>query len=350
MRWLAGTSGLMLVVFCACSSSAQPAAPVQPPPAASDVVATVAGVNITLAEVDRLALQEQAEAFSGLTLLQAMYEARSAALTDMVFRMLVEREATALGIMPATLVEREVLEKAPAPTDAEIEGWYKANPGRVGNATLDQVREPIRGLLVQQRQAAARDQYLEALKARVPVTMALPPPRVAVETAGRPVRGSATAPVEIIEFSDFECPFCLKSVPVVAQVLKTYGDRVRLVYRHFPLPNHPNARPAAEASLCAAEQDQFWAFHDRLFESQSRLTVPDLKQHAAALGLDATKFNTCVDARKYRAEVDRDITAAQEAGVTGTPAFFINGRLLGGAQPFEAFQKVIDEELARAAR
>jgi protein-disulfide isomerase len=342
--------GLVLVLFCACSSSAQPAAPVQAPPAPGDVVASVAGVNITMAELDRLAMQEQAEAFSGLTLLQAVYESRSATLQDMVFRMLVEREAAALGVTPQTLVEREVVEKAPAPTDAEISAWYQANPGRVGNATLEQVRQPIGSLLLQQRQTSARDVYMEALSAKYPVTIALPPPRISMDAAGRPVRGPATAPVEIIEFSDFECPYCLKSVPIVAEVLKTYGDKVRLVYRHFPLPNHPNARPAAEASLCAAEQDQFWAFHDRLFENQSRLTVPDLKQHAAALGLDAAKFNACVDERKYRAEVDRDIAAAQEAGVTGTPAFFVNGRLLGGAQPFEAFQKVIDDELARAAR
>ena len=348
---LAAWAGPVLILFCACSSDAQPAAATQAPsPEASEVVATVGGVNITLAEVDRRALQAPAETFSGLTLLQALYEARSATLTDMVFRMLVEAEAKALGVEPSTLVEREVLAKSPAPTDTEITTWYQANPGRVGGASLDQVREPIRQLLMQQRQTTARDAYLETLSARTSVAMFLPPPRVAVETAGRPVRGPATAPVEIIEFSDFECPFCLKSVPVVAQVLKTYGDRVRLVYRHYPLNNHPNARPAAEASLCAAEQNKFWEFHDHLFANQSRLTVPDLKQHATTLGLDATAFNACVDARKYRAEVDRDMEAAEEAGVTGTPAFFINGRLLGGAQPFEAFQRVIDDELARQKR
>jgi protein-disulfide isomerase len=349
MRVLLGVaSGVVLVLFGACSSAAQPAA--APPLAPSDVVATVAGVNITLTELDRRALQAPAESFSGLTLVQALYEARSSALTDMVFRMLVEREAAALGVTPETLVEREVLGKAPAPSDAEVGTWYQANPGRVGGATLEQVREPIRNLLMQQRQIAARDAYLEVLKARTPVTMALPPPRVSVDAAGRPVRGPATAPVEIIEFSDFECPFCLKSVPIVAQVLKTYGDRVKLVYRHYPLPNHPNARPAAEASLCANEQGKFWEYHDRLFANASRLTGTDLKEHAAAIGLNAAAFSACVDAHKYRADVDADIKAANEAGVTGTPAFFINGRLLGGAQPFEAFQAIIDDELARQGR
>jgi protein-disulfide isomerase len=118
------------------------------------------------------------------------------------------------------------------------------------------------------------------------------------------------------------------------------------VYRHFPLPNHPNAQPAAEAAECAAEQGKFWPYHDRLFANTSRLSPADLKQHAADLGLDRSKFDPCVDTRKYKAQVDADTEAGQQAGVNGTPAFFINGRMLSGAQPFEAFKRIIDDELS----
>jgi protein-disulfide isomerase len=175
----------------------------------------------------------------------------------------------------------------------------------------------------------------------------LSPPREEVSANGRPARGPSDAVVEIIEFSDFQCPFCLRSQPTISQILERYGSSVRLVYRHFPLPNHAQAWPAAEASMCAADQNKFWEYHDRLFANQDKLSVEGLKQHAADLGLNAATFNACLDSRKYEAEVQKDVAAGQELGITGTPAFFINGRLLGGAQPFPVFEQIIDEELKR---
>jgi protein-disulfide isomerase len=127
--------------------------------------------------------------------------------------------------------------------------------------------------------------------------------------------------------------------------LSTYGDRIRLVYREYPLPNHQNARPSSEAAQCANEQGKFWPYHDKLFANQQQLGAINLKQYAMDLGLDAARFNSCVDSHKYKAVVDADIQAGQEAGVDGTPAFFINGRMISGAQPFEAFKKIIDEEI-----
>jgi protein-disulfide isomerase len=175
----------------------------------------------------------------------------------------------------------------------------------------------------------------------------LDPPRQTVAAANGPSKGSASAPIEIIEFSDFQCPFCQRADPTVQQVLSTYGDRIRFVYRHYPLPNHPNARPAAEAAACADEQDKFWPYHDRLFANPTKLEDPDLKRHAAELGLNTGQFNGCLDSHKLKAKVDTDLKAGEEAGVNGTPAFFINGRMISGAQPFEAFKRIIDEELER---
>jgi protein-disulfide isomerase len=194
----------------------------------------------------------------------------------------------------------------------------------------------------------AQEQYLAALRAKTPVKIMLEPPREAVEEAGRPALGPAGAPITMIEFSDFQCPYCLRVFPTLMKVLDTYGDRIRLVYRHYPLKNHPQARPAAEASQCAHEQGKFWPFHNLLFEKPGQLSDEQLKQAAVAVGIEPAAFNACVDSHKYAADVDADMQAGDQAGVSGTPAFFINGRLLSGAQPFEAFKAVIDEELARA--
>ena len=129
------------------------------------------------------------------------------------------------------------------------------------------------------------------------------------------------------------------------QVLSTYGDKIRFVYRNYPLPNHPAARPAAEAAACADEQGKFWPYHDLLFANPSKLTDADLKQHAAALGLNTAQFNSCVDTHKLKGVIDADVKDGEEAGVNGTPAFFINGRMISGAQPFDVFKRIIDEEL-----
>jgi protein-disulfide isomerase len=335
-----------IVALAACSTAAQPARQ----PAPSDVVATVGSASITLAEVDELALREAAGSFGSMTLAQALYEARRAALDEIVGNQLLDQEARAQGVARTELVKREIGSRVSNPTDADVAAWYRENPTRVQGALLEQVREPIRELLTAERTTTARRQYLDVLAAKTSVKVALEPPRLTVAEAGRPARGPADAPIHIVEFSDFQCPFCLRANPTIARVLATYGDRIRFVYRHYPLPNHPDARPAAEASACAAEQDKFWPYHDRLFANPSKLTATDLKQHAAELGLDVTKFNACVDTRKYQKEVDADIAAAETVGVTGTPAFFINGRALSGAQPFEAFKRIIDEELASKAR
>jgi protein-disulfide isomerase len=221
------------------------------------------------------------------------------------------------------------------------------NQARVQGAPLDDARSAIRAYLSQERVDTVRRQYLDTLRVKTPVRIMLEPPRQRVSIGKAPAKGPAGASIEIIEFSDFQCPFCQKANAIVDQVLKAYGDRIRFAYRHFPLPNHPDARPAAEASQCAADQDKFWPYHDRLFANTTRLAPADLKQHAADLGLDAAAFNACVDSRKYSADVQADIEAGVEAGVDATPAFFINGRMVSGAQPFDVFKRVIDEELAR---
>lgn len=339
---------LSTVLFAAaCSAtSAQPSKPLSP----SEVVATVGSKSITLAEVDEKALQQSTANFPSVKLVQALYEARRTAIDEIVATTLLDAEAKARGVDRAALVEKEITSKIAPVGDADVTTWYQANQARVQGAPLDRVRAPIRAFLMQQRMEDARDEYVGALKAKSSVRVMLDPPRIKVATTNAPSKGPATAPIEMIEFSDFQCPYCLRAHATVDQVLATYGDRIRFVYRHFPLPSHPNARPAAEAAACAAEQDKFWPYHDRLFAQNGKLSASDLKQHAAELGLDTAKFDACVDTHKYQAQIDADVKEADEAGVNATPTFFINGRMVSGALPFESFKRIIDDELSLQKR
>ena len=330
--------------FVACSSSAQQPSRVQGP---GDVVATVGNVSITLADVDQKAMQQPANEFGTTKLVLAIYEARRNAIDEIAGEKLIDMEAKARGVASSAVIDQEITSKIQTVTDADVTAWYNANQSRVQGASLDQVRAPIRNLLIQQRSAVAYQSFIEQLKLKTPVRVTLEPPRQKIATADSPALGPSNAPIELVEFSDFQCPFCYRAHPTIKQVLNTYGSKVRFVYRNYPLPNHPNARPAAEAAQCANEQGQFWAYHDRLFADQTKLDDADLKASAAALGMDAGRFNACFDTHKYKARVDADMQAGNEAGVNGTPAFFINGRMLSGAQPYDEFKKVIDEELAR---
>src|SRR5262249_6643234 len=180
------------------------------------------------------------------------------------------------------------------------------------------------------------------------VKVLIEPMRVAVDAKGAPIRGNVNAPVTIVEFSDFQCPFCARARPTVNQVRETYKDRVRVLFRNFPLQMHAQATKAAEAAGCAGEQGKFWEMHDWMFANQGTLQVPDLKQHAADIGMKADDFNSCLDSGRHAADWQQGLTDGSRYGVTGTPAFFINGRPLMGAQPFQNFAQVIDDELARA--
>jgi protein-disulfide isomerase len=338
---------LVIAVAVGCVAGCRTAAQSSRQPLPTDVVATIGSKQITLAEIDGEALRQSATAFGGMSLEQALYESRRSVLEQHIADHLLEQEAQAAGLDRDAYVEREITSKITAPSDEDIERWYRDNPVRVQGAALDEVREPIRQVISDERRSALRQDLLNRLMKSTPVTLSLEPPRVVVEEAGRPAKGPENAPIRIVEFSDFECPFCLAAHPTIEKVLATYGDRIRFVYRHYTLPNHPHARPAAEAAACAAEQGRFWQYHDLLFADQSRLTMADLKDHALTLGLDADKFNQCVDERRYSADVDADVQAAIAAGVTGTPGFFINGRPVSGAQPYEVFRRIIDEELQR---
>jgi len=337
----AAIAGTIVIMLTGCArSSAQPRMP-----APADVVATVGSTSITLAQVDEKALQQSTGNFGAMKLAQALFEARRIAVEGLIEDELLAQDARARKLDQATVIQQDITAKVAEPTDAETALWYQQNQSRLQGASLEQARPAIKSYLLQQRTLAVRQQYLDGLRTKVAIRIMLDPPRQVIAKADRPSKGPESAPIDMIEFSDFQCPYCESAFPTVNQVLSTYGDRIHFTYRHYPLAIHPRARPAAEASQCAAEQGKFWQFHDKLFGDQSKLGDEDFRQYAAQLGLDVAQFNSCVDSRKYSAEIEADIHVGDEAGVSGTPAFYINGRMLSGAQPFEAFKSIIDEEL-----
>jgi protein-disulfide isomerase len=160
--------------------------------------------------------------------------------------------------------------------------------------------------------------------------------------------GSADAPVTIVEFGDFQCPYCQAVQPSIKELMDKYRGKVRLGFRDFPLRQiHPQAQQSAEAAHCAGDQGKFWEYHDLLYNNQSRLDVNSLKERAATAGLDAERFQVCLDSGKFRTVIDSDLQSGSIAGITGTPTFFINGVILTGAQPVSAFADIIDSELKR---
>ena len=314
--------------------------------------AVVSGQVITLADVEAKA----AERLEQLDLQRQQMEMRfnqerQNALLQTVEEMVEERllslEATAAGKSVEELLAENA--KAPEVTDADVDAFYAQLQAQrpQGLPAKEAIAGQIRTHLQGQKQQEGRETYLATLRAKYKAQTFLTEARIEVAADG-PAKGPATAPVTIVEFSDFECPFCARVVPTLDQVKQKYGDQVRLVFRQYPLDMHPNAAKAAEAALCADEQGKFWEMHDAMFADQKKLAVADLKATAGTLGLDAAAFGSCLDSGKHAARVKADIKAGTLAGVSGTPALFVNGRFLNGAVPFEAIAEVVDEELARA--
>lgn len=310
------------------------------------VVATVGGNDVTAAELDELVASDLKNAAREYS--DTVHRIRREALEQMVADRVIGLEADARGMTKEAFFEAEVMRAVPEPDEEAVAEFFEKMVRPRYDVPLEMVAPQIRMQMHREAMAMKGREVIETLKAKHGVTISLPVPdvdRVEVAATG-PSKGPETAPVTIVAFSDFECPFCARANASLDQVMQAYGDNVRLVFRQFPLSFHANAQKAAEASLCADDQGKFWEMHDKLFAEQDELEVPELKAHAASIGLNQEAFDSCLDSGEKASVVAADLEAGQNAGVTGTPAFFINGRLLAGAQPFEQFQQIIDAELA----
>ena len=324
-------------------AAAKPAKAAVGAKATADAVAIVGGEPITAAKFEELAGPRL------FAIRTQEYTQKRALLEDAIDSMVLEKAAKARGISVDELIRAEVDAKVPAVTEAEQKEYYEKNKPRFGTTPEADALKNIENGLRQQRLRDRRMAFAKEVRDSVGVQVLLDAPRLEVSLGDDPVKGPAAAPITIVEFSDFQCPYCARVNPTLKKIEEKYGEKVRVVFRDFPLVQiHKDAAKAAEAGECAHEQGKFWEMHDRLFADQSKLQVEALKQTATQVGLDAEKFNQCLDSSKYAAEVQKDVDEGNSYGVTGTPAFFINGRMLSGAQPLDTFSQVIDEELARA--
>jgi protein-disulfide isomerase len=309
-----------------------------------EVVAIIGDQKITQAEVDR-------KAANTLTKIrQQEYDARRAALEQMLQEELYKKEAAAKNVSVEELLKTEVDSKVAQPTQEEVAKFYEENKPRMGGRPLEQVSQDIQNFLFSQKSQGRRRDYFNEVMAKNNGVILLDPPRVIVPLRDDDrAKGPKDAPVVIVEFSDFQCPFCKRAQAVVDEVMKQYGDKLRLVYRDYPLPFHPQATPAAEAAHCAGDQGKYWEYNDHLMSVEGTLQPDDLKKRATEIGLDMSAFQACMDGEKWDPVIKASAEEATALGVTGTPTFFINGRMIVGAQP-EQFKAIIDEELQRATR
>ena len=342
----------LLVAVPACAQQEPAAAATTTPDQGSDpVVGRVLGEDISLSDLQEKAGDQLEQVDSQLLQCQrqaeqARFQVLDAALQAMINDELVDTEAEKAGKTREEYLASELESKIAPVTDQDVQAFFDENRARIGNRTMEQVGPQIRQFLEQQRRVEAEKTFFDNLEGKYEVSRLLEPPRTQVAAEG-PAKGPDSAPVTIVEFSDFECPFCSRVVPTLEQVEEAYGDKVRIVFRQFPLNIHPNAQKAAEASLCADEQGKFWEMHDAMFAEQQQLAVDNLKEKATRLGLDSESFNQCLESGEFADEVAADMKAGMAAGVSGTPAMFVNGVPLSGAVPFEQLAEVIDAELER---
>lgn len=308
---------------------------------AKQPVATVDGQTIY---DEDLAASVQGEL---LPLRSQEYEIKKKALDDLIEQKLLESAAKKQGLTAEELLVQEVDSKVPDPSDAEIEGYYLAQREKLDRPLDDALKNQLRLSVKQAKTRQRREDYMKRLHSDNNVAILLLPPRVQVGYDPKRLRGNPKAPVMIVEFSDYQCPYCRQMEDTIKEVLAQYGDKVSLAYRDFPLRAiHSQAEIAAEASRCALEQGRFWEYHDQLFAA-SKLDKDSLVEYARNLKLDDKQFGSCLTSERYKAEIKKDSEEGKKVGVRGTPVFFINGVTLYGAQPHDAFTRLIDDELQR---
>ena len=331
-----------MVACAACSSTAQQ-------DEAGGAVARVGDRVITLGEVEeRWKATNPAQHAQAL---QSLYDGRRAALDAIIAETLLADAAEDTGLSADAYAEAEISKRAKPPTDEDVESFYKANVAQMQGRSFEEMAPLIARFLDEQSRNSAREALIASLRRSGPnVGVTLEPPRHPVEVAASdPATGSDSAPVTIVEFSDFECPFCRQASPTLKKLQQAYGERVRVVWKDFPLTQiHPQAFKAAEAAHCAGEQGKYWEYHDRLFANQSALHSAALKGYASEMKLDTQQFEKCLESSKYAERVRGGMAMGTQLGVNSTPTLYINGRVIAGAYPYETLAAVVDEELARA--
>ena len=302
----------------------------------SQVVARVSNTDLTVAD-----LQQK----EGGKLLQAQYQYymnERKALDDLIDNRLLAEEASRRNIPLDQLLNTEVYRGVKDPTEDQLEVYYE---GLDTQQSYESVREDVLEHIRELRRTKARAAFVANLRKEAKIDILLLPPSADVNLSATYENGARSAPVVLVEFADYECPYCQKVNPQIQQLKKEYGDSLTVAFKDFPLPMHHGSEKAAEAARCAGEQGKFWEYHDVLFYSQLT-TLDALKQHAQTLKLDQDAFNTCLDSGKEAAAVKNDLEEAKSLGLTGTPSFFVNGHFFSGVVDYQALKDIVSQQLS----
>ena len=301
-----------------------------------EVVADIGGQKLTADDLERE---------EGGKLLQARFQYylnQRKAVDDLIDSRLLAAEASKKHLTLEQLLEQEVYKQVKDPTEDQLQVYYEGlDTQQPYEAIRVQVLEHIRDL----RRTKARTSYVEALRKQANISVLLSPPKAEVTLADSYVRGRRDAEIVLVEFADFECPYCEKVTPALQQIKKEYGDKVAIAFKDFPLPMHHRSQKASEAARCAGQQNKFWEYHDVLFYSQ-QFDVADLKKHARVLKLDGARFDACLDNGEMAASVRSDLEEGKSLGLAGTPSFVVNGHFFSGVVDYNSLKQMIDQQLA----
>jgi protein-disulfide isomerase len=308
--------------------------------ASSTPVAEVNGEAITWAELEEKAAGPLAR------VRQEEYEIRSRVLDGLIAERLLQAAAEQRGTTSDEFLRQEVKRRTQEPSSEQIESVYARARERFEGQSRSEALGHIEKALRERAEQQSRLHFLQELRDRADVTVRLDAPRAEVDIpADAPATGPPDAPVTIVEFTDYQCPYCHRAQGTIEHILDKYEGKVRLVHLDYPLGFHTGAIPAARAARCAGEQGRFWDYHRNLMTHKGALDDADLAARAASLKLDAGAFRRCLASDRHDAAIHAELDLGSGVGVTGTPAYFINGRMVSGAQPFSAFADIIDAEL-----
>jgi protein-disulfide isomerase len=340
---IAGIGAVLVTAVAGAQATATATVTKAPDLASTGAVVAILGERpITASEVES---RVKARVFKAR---QDEYDAQVDGIHELAFELAQDQQAAKVGLTREAYYKREVTDKVSDPSADEVQQiftTYRARLPKDDEAARAEVRRVLRNRNAQQRTEQFKNDLLAGAKLRI----TLDPPRLGVPVeANDPSVGPENAAVTVLEFSDFQCPYCQRGQTVVKQLRTEYGDRVRFAFKQLPLGMHPQARLAAEAALCASDQAKYWEARDWMFSHQGGVTADALKAWSKEAGLDADAFAKCIDGNAHAKDVEADMATAEAAATSSTPTFFINGRLLQGALPVAQFREVIDDELARA--
>lgn len=313
-----------------------------------------AGPNGAVAMIDGKPVSEEElvgdDKLEYIDLVKKVYDFQIGRLGQVLLDRVYRDDAKKANMPLQAYIEKKVFKGEPKVSDKEYDNFVKEK-----KIPKEQLSPQLKERILAYMKAQKRQDEVQALIAKlsrqhkVEVYLKKPDMKVDIDVGNAPTFGNKNAKVKVVEFSDFQCPFCSRAAATVTELKKMYGNKVLFAFKQYPLPMHPQAKPAAEASLCVNEQgsDKFWKYHDKLFANSEKLGAEDLKKYAKEIGANVDQFNKCFDEKKYAQAVQADTDYGNKLGVRSTPTFFVNGKLISGAQPVESFKEVIDEELSQ---